>query len=102
MPPEPPAECPKTLFTYAAPAGTGEVLLSGTFNGWAGVGASQLKLADADGDLTWTLEVALAGGHYLYKFIVDGAWKEDPANPTTVDDGYGGKNSVLDVPACEE
>jgi hypothetical protein len=100
VPPEPPAECPTTLFSYAAAEGTAEVLLSGTFNAWAGVGASQLKLADPDGDHTWTLEVALAGGHYLYKFIVDGAWVHDPANPNTVDDGYGGKNSVLDVPAC--
>jgi len=102
VPPEPPAECPKTLFSYAAPAGTAEVLLSGTFNAWAGVGASQLKLSDPDGDHTWTLEVALAGGHYLYKFIVDGVWKSDPANPNTVDDGYGGFNSVLDVAPCPQ
>jgi hypothetical protein len=99
---EPAPECPKTAFSYAAAAGVAEVLLSGTFNAWAGVGASELKLADPDGDHTWTLEVALPGGHYLYKFIVDGTWKHDPANPNTVDDGYGGFNSVLDVPACEE
>jgi hypothetical protein len=102
VPPDPPAACPKTPFSYAAAEGTVEVLLSGTFNAWAGVGASELKLADPDGDRTFTLEVALAGGHYLYKFIVDGAWLPDPANPNQVDDGYGGKNSVLDVPACEE
>ncbi len=66
------------------------------------MGASELKLADPDGDRTFTLEVALAGGHYLYKFIVDGTWLPDPANPNQVDDGYGDKNSVLDVPACPE
>jgi len=99
VPPEPAPECPKTLFSYAAPEGTSEVLLSGTFNAWAGVGASELELADPDGDHTWQLEVALAGGHYLYKYVVDGAWVHDPATEL-VDDGYGGKNSVLDVPAC--
>jgi hypothetical protein len=101
-PPEPPLECPKTLFQYDAGAATpGQVLLSGTFNQWAGVGASQLALTDPDGDHLWELEMALPGGHYLYKFIVDGTWVHDPANPNQVDDGFGGKNSVLDVAECE-
>lgn len=99
VPPVPAAQCPKTLFSYTAPAATAEVLLSGTFNAWAGVGASELALADPDADHTWTLEVALPGGHYLYKYIVDGTWVHDPATEV-IDDGYGGKNSVLDVPAC--
>ena len=39
-----------------------------------------------------------------YKFRVDGSdmWIVDPANPNSVDDGFGGKNSLLDPTTCEE
>jgi hypothetical protein len=43
--------------------------------------------------------VDLAPGTYKYKFVInDGAvWEPDKGNPETVDDGYGGVNSVLTV-----
>jgi len=34
-------------------------------------------------DVPWATQV-------LYKFLVDGTWMVDPANPNTVPDGYGG------------
>jgi enterochelin esterase-like enzyme len=37
-----------------------------------------------------------------YKFIVDGKWLADPANPRTAPDGQGGVNSVLELPDFEE
>ena len=46
-----------------------------------------------DGIFRTTLK--LPPGTYQYKFVVDGTWVADPANPETVDDGYGGVNSVL-------
>jgi 1,4-alpha-glucan branching enzyme len=50
----------------------------------------------ADG--TWTLVKKLEPGKYAYKFVVDGSnWKPDPNAAETVDDGYGGKNSVITV-----
>jgi len=55
---------------------------------------------DASG--RWTLVKALPAGSHQYKFVVDGGaqWREDPANPSTSDDGYGGKNSLLDTSAA--
>jgi hypothetical protein len=48
---------------------------------------------------TWQKAVTLTQGQQvLYKFVLDGSkWIPDPTNPKQVDDGYGGKNSVLDV-----
>lgn len=37
----------------------------------------------------------LPRGRYLYKFIVDGVWMADAANPNTLPDPYGGWNSLL-------
>jgi len=39
-----------------------------------------------------------------YKFRVDGSdmWIVDPANPNSVDDGFGGKNSLLEPTTCAE
>jgi hypothetical protein len=52
-----------------------------------------------DGSDTWSVIVSLTTGTYQYKFILDGVtWIHDPENPDMVDDGYGGFNSVLEVP----
>ncbi len=98
----PPPECPKTLFSYAGSPDANEVLVAGTFNDWSAGGDKALALSDPDGDKTWTLELDLEPGTWLYKFVVDGAWLSDPANPETADDGYGGVNSVIIVPSCDE
>ncbi len=36
-------------------------------------------------------------GLHRYKFVVDGHWIADPANPRTEPDGFGGQNSLFDV-----
>ena len=69
------------------------VSMAGTFNDWD---PNAVKLAKGDQGL-WTATLTLPPGSYQYKFIVDGTWVEDPGNPETVDDGYGGVNSVLTV-----
>lgn len=98
----PPPDCPKSVFTYQEEDPADSVLLSGTFNDWAGAGPSEIALQDPEDDGTWTVELDLAPGTWLYKFIVDGTWIHDPSNQETVDDGYGGFNSVVVVPACEQ
>lgn len=40
----------------------------------------------------------LPPGRYIYKFLVDGEWLDDPANPRKISDGHGGYNSVLIAP----
>ncbi len=73
--------------------GADEVYIAGEFNNWDPK-STPLTKAD-DGIFHVTLD--LAPGTYEYKFVVDGAWMEDPGNPNTVPDPYGGVNSVLTV-----
>jgi hypothetical protein len=80
------------LFTYKD-AGAGSVTLAGTFNGWS---AQDLGLTD-DGKGNWTIIYSLGEGEHEYKFVVDGAWFADPANPDTKSDPYGGVNSLVIV-----
>jgi len=64
------------------------VLLSGSFNQWGGK-----ALYRVNGK--WFCKVDLSPGTYQYKYIVDGNWIVDPANPYVVDDGSGNKNSQI-------
>jgi len=91
--------CGAVHFEYQAVAGVGSVKIAGSFNGW-GNGQPMWEMTDADGDYLWTYDGQVDPGEYQYKFVVDGNWIADPANPTVVDDGYGGKNSVVNVPNC--
>ena len=69
------------------------VSLVGDFNGWD-PGAHQLERV---GDV-WRAVVPLPRGRYEYQFVVDGElWLVDPAAHGTVDDGFGGRNGVLEV-----
>lgn len=59
-----------------------EVILSGSFNGWS---TNELLMNKVAGG--WELPYVLAAGNFEYKFIVDGKWMPDPANPRTVGKG---------------
>lgn len=93
-------QCGETLFSYAAGANVQQVLLSGQFNNWGSSPSNATVMEDSEGDHTWEATLVLAPGPYQYKFIVDGAWIEDPANPNKVSDNYGGFNSVVTVEDC--
>lgn len=69
-----------------------QVILSGSFNGW---NKNALKMRRSE--TGWEAEVPLTGGKHLYKFIVDGNWITDPANPRTETSIEGHVNSVLFV-----
>jgi 1,4-alpha-glucan branching enzyme len=70
------------------------VSLAGEFNAWDTAADPLSRQPDG----TWALSKPLAPGRYAYKFVIDGStWKEDPTATETVDDGYGGKNSVVVV-----
>jgi len=84
-------------FTYTPViSGVANVFLAGTFNDW---NDSKTRMTDGDNDGTYTVSLLLAPGTYHYKFVVDGNWQQDPANPEGVEDGFGGQNSVLKVDA---
>lgn len=59
-----------------------EVYLSGSFNGWNSKELAMDQTADG-----WKIAYHLAPGYYEYKFIVDGQWITDPANPDKVGTG---------------
>jgi hypothetical protein len=98
----PPPVCDPAIFSIDAGTEVAEVLLSGSFNEWGDTAGSAAVMTDEDGDGTWTVTLDLEPGEYLYKFIVDGVWTTDPANPDKVDDDHGGFNSVIEVFPCEE
>jgi hypothetical protein len=66
-----------------------EVFLAGSFNNW-----HEKKTQMSRSGNGWTVTVPLFGGKQTYKFIIDGKWITDPANPIVEDDGHGNKNSV--------
>ncbi len=72
--------------------GAGEVFLAGSFNNW-----DQHALKMHRTETGWAVTVPLTGGKQLYKFIVDGNWMTDPANPRVETDRKGNVNSVLFV-----
>lgn len=90
----PGAAAPVTfLFEAGGPA---TVYLAGTFNGWD---QSRDLMTDDDGDGIYEIVMELSPGRYEYKFVRDGQWLTDESAEDFADDGFGGKNSVLRVPA---
>ncbi|MEP6646144.1 MAG: hypothetical protein ABJC12_03580 [Saprospiraceae bacterium] len=69
-----------------------KVILTGSFIDW---NENKIKMTLVNG--VWTDTMNLPGGKHLYKFIVDGEWHTDPANPIEEDDGKGNLNSVVFV-----
>lgn len=61
--------------------GAKQVVLSGSFNGWRENELYLTKTATG-----WELPYVLGPGNHAYKFIVDGQWMADPANPLTAAD----------------
>jgi len=66
------------------------VIVTGTFCNWNPEGYRMVR--DKDG---WAFPIHLEKGKWLYKFIVDGDWILDPANPDIEENQYGTGNSVL-------
>ena len=86
----PPSLKGNTTFRLPGYTDAGIVALAGTFNNWD---QSQLVCArEAD---AWVCRLDLEPGEYAYKFIVDGNWVLDPANPHTAEDEAGNTNNVF-------
>jgi len=77
-------------FTIKAPD-AGVVSMTSEFNNWSPTATPMQKRPDGE----WAVKVQLPVGRYQYKLIVDGKSMPDPENPSQVDDGHGGKNSVV-------
>jgi retinol-binding protein 3 len=68
-----------------------EVRVAGSFNYWSIRSTPMIRKGDA-----WVGQVDLEPGRHAYKFVVDGQWITDPANPDTTKDGEH-TNSALVV-----
>lgn len=66
-----------------------QVTVAGTFNNWHPRMHPLTRTADG-----WQTELELEPSTHMYKFIVDGKWITDPANPLTRQEGSNA-NSVL-------
>lgn len=76
------------------------VHVAGSFNDWPATLADGGWPMVREGNV-WVLDRAIPAGRYTYKFVLDEAeWIADPHNPIAEDDGFGGRNSVLEVAAC--
>lgn len=78
-------------FFYPGALQAENVVVAGDFNGW---NEQELKLMRNDSG--WTLPYVLPAGNYQYKFLVNGQWHLDPANPARTGEGDF-ENSLLVV-----
>ena len=53
------------------------------------------------GDGVWSVSAALPPGTHHFRFLVDGAWCNDPEYPLRVANPFGGQNMVRVVPQAQ-
>ncbi len=70
-----------------------EVYLAGEFNNWKLDENSRMEQNNG----CWTKRLNLNQGKYRYRFVIDGNWVEDPANPLTQINTYGTLDSLLEI-----
>ena len=93
------------MATYKAPLSTNRISLelvkpgakhvfvAGSFNGWK---PESTPLTER-GNGRWVGDLSVKPGRHEYLFVVDGQWLPDPNAKETVQNPFGGKNSVLIV-----
>jgi len=71
--------------------GATRVCVAGTFNDWK---PEKMPLVRQGSD-RWVGDLAVQPGRYEYMFVVDGQWVPDPNAKESVQNPFGGRNSVL-------
>ena len=89
-----PSHAEPTEFRIAAPSAR-QVFVAGEMTDWD----SGKKPMQRDADGTWHATLDLEPGEWLYKFVVDGRWLQDPATSDHDADGNGGQHSFVFVGA---
>ena len=69
------------------------VCVAGSFNEWN----PQKTPLSPRGNGRWAGDLSVKAGRYEYLFVVDGQWLPDPNAKESVQNPFGGKNSVLVV-----
>jgi chromosome partitioning protein len=70
-----------------------EVYLAGEFNNWKLDENSRMEKNNG----CWTKSLNLNNGKYRYRFVIDGNWSQDTANPLAQLNSYGTLDSLLEV-----
>jgi hypothetical protein len=70
-----------------------KVFVAGSFNGWKPEKTPLVR----QGNGSWVGDLTISPGRYEYLFVADGQWLPDPKAKESVQNPYGGKNSVLVV-----
>jgi len=70
-----------------------EVYVAGEFNDWKLDENSRMEKNNG----CWSKNINLGNGKYRYRFVIDGNWSEDPANPLKQLNAYGTMDSLLEV-----
>jgi len=73
--------------------GARQVFVAGSFNEWKPDRTPLLHRGNGH----WVGDLAVGAGRYEYLFVVDGQWLTDPNAKESVQNPFGGKNSVLVV-----
>jgi chromosome partitioning protein len=81
------------VFRLEAPE-SAMVKIAGDFNKWA---PESLDFTESQGRSLWHKTISLRQGSYEYKYLVDGRWTPDPLNDKTIEDSYGGVNSIISI-----
>lgn len=84
--------CTNQVFKLSGYADARKVVVTGNFYGWNPRGLAMNHTSTG-----WELPVYLRDGTYAYKFLVDGKWMTDPANPSVRPDANGNMNSFLEI-----
>ena len=72
-----------------------KVCVAGSFNGWK---PERTPLTPA-GNGRWVGALSINPGKYEYLFVVDDQWVPDPNAKESVENPFGGRNSILTVSA---
>lgn len=83
---------PNHTFSTSDFANARKVYVAGSFNHWNRRDLQMERTAEG-----WKLDVYLPEGTHTYKFVADGNWYTDGANPKRFPDEFGGYNSVVEL-----
>ncbi|WP_229689073.1 glycogen-binding domain-containing protein [Puia dinghuensis] len=81
---------PNYIFRLEGYSNARAVYLAGDFNDWT---SNSLRMTRAGN--AWVVSVHLSVGKHLYKFVVDGKWIKDPANPLWEENESHTGNSII-------
>ncbi len=80
------------VFKLSGYANAARVMVAGSFNNW-----NPNEIVMSKKGTVWQMAMYLKETTHLYRFLVDGKWMNDPANPKTMADGNGNINSMIQL-----